>query len=105
MTAQPSFTPAGLAPLTADLEQAHHRAVLAAVAGLSDFALGPLRLGGNGVPVLAEAAISSATPFLRAPLLARISAALRLHGASAEPGETCAVCGTPAPCATSRVLW
>jgi hypothetical protein len=61
--------------LSSDLEHAHAVGVGAAVAGLQDAGLGGLRLAGPEVPLLAEAAVTSATPFLRAPLLARISAA------------------------------
>jgi len=86
------------------LEEAHDRAVGAAVAGLCDAGLGGIRLTGTGVPVLAQAAVSSATPFLRAPLLARISAALRLHPPGGELGDLCPGCGTTVPCETARVL-
>ena len=71
------------------------------MAGLQDPALGARRLSGPGVPALAEAAVSSATPFLRAPLLGRISAALRLH--AAVDGR-CPACRVAAPCPTVRVL-
>ncbi len=86
------------------LEQAHRYGVGAAVAGLSDAALGPYRLTGPLVPLLADAAVTSATPFLRAPLLARISGALRLHPVAGDAGGTCATCSVPAPCATAREL-
>jgi hypothetical protein len=76
----------------------------AALAGLRDVALGSLRLHGAGVPVLAEAAVTSATPFLRAPLLGRISAALLLHPPAGDDDATCPTCRTPAPCATVEVL-
>jgi len=91
-------------PGTLALDEAHERAVGAAAAGLSDAGLGGIRLAGTGVPVLAEAAVSSATPFLRAPLLARISAALRLHPPGGDPGELCPGCGTEVPCETAQVL-
>jgi hypothetical protein len=87
-----------------ELEQAHRFGVGAAVAGLRDAALGPLRLAGGAVPVLAEAAVTSATPFLRAPLLARISAARLLHPAAGDEAGRCPTCGTAAPCATSAAL-
>lgn len=87
-----------------ELERAHRAAVLAAEAGLSDAGLGPSRVSGPGVPVLAEAAVSSATPFLRAPLIGRIGAVLRLHATpDGWPGD-CPVCATPAPCETVRLL-
>ncbi len=87
-----------------DLEEAHHRGVNAAVAGLCDSGLGRNRLAGPLVPMLAEAAVTSATPFLRAPLLARISRALRLHPVAGAAGGRCPTCGVPAPCATAREL-
>jgi len=86
------------------LEQAHRQGVGAAVAGLSDAGLGPLRLTGAAVPVLAEAAVSSATPFLRAPLLARISRALLLHPVSGSEDGGCPTCGVSAPCTTASAL-
>jgi len=91
-------------PGTEELEHAHRRAVGAAVAGMSDSGLRTGRLTGSGVPVLAEAAVSSATPFLRAPLLARISSALRLHPPGGESFELCPSCGELVPCSTARVL-
>jgi hypothetical protein len=91
-------------PLTTDLEQAHRRGVAAAEEGLSDAALGATRLDGTAVSLLAEAAISSASPFLRAPLLSRISSVLRLHPpAGAEDGR-CPACGTAAPCVTAQAV-
>jgi hypothetical protein len=90
--------------LAADLELAHVRAASAAAAGLADAALGPARLAGPGVPALAEAAVSSATPFLRAPLLARLRAVRRLHPADPALTGSCPTCGTPAPCPTARAL-
>jgi hypothetical protein len=89
--------------LSEDLERAHGYGVGAALAGLQDPALGLLRLTGPGVPLLAEAAVTSATPFLRAPLLGRISAALLLHPAGGDD-EDCPTCRTPMPCATARTL-
>ena len=65
--------------LSEQLETAHRFGVLAAMAGLQDAALEEIRLTGPDVPRLADAAVSSATPFVRAPLLARISRALLLH--------------------------
>jgi hypothetical protein len=85
----------------ADTETAHRHAIRAATEGLRDAALGPLRLTGPGVPVLAEAAVSSATPFLRAPLLARIADALRLHVAA---DGACAECRRAYPCPTAASL-
>jgi hypothetical protein len=76
----------------------------AAIAGLSDAGLGHSRLTGPLVPVLAEAAVTSATPFLRAPLLARISRALRLHPPAGTDRGYCPTCEVPAPCATAREL-
>ena len=73
----------------------------AGTAGLQDPALGAKRLCGPAVPALAEAAVSSATPFLRAPLLGRISAALLLHIA---PDGVCPSCLVQAPCPTARAL-
>jgi len=86
------------------LERAHVRAVNAAIAGLSDAALGSMRLAGTGVPVLAEAAVTSATPYLRAPILGLVSAALRLHPPGGELTDSCPTCGTPVPCATAQAL-
>jgi hypothetical protein len=91
-------------PAARALEQAHRYGVGAAVAGLSDAGLGASRLAGPLVPVLAEAAVSSATPFLRAPLLARISGALRLHPAAGAADGRCPTCAVPAPCATACEL-
>lgn len=87
-----------------DLEQAHRYGVGAAVAGLRDPGLGAGRLDGPHVPVLAEAAVTSATPFLRAPLLARISRALLLHPVAGDAGGACPTCGVSAPCATAEEL-
>jgi hypothetical protein len=95
---------AGRHELSADLDRAHDRGVGAAIAGLQDAALGSQRLTGPSVPALAEAAVSSATPFLRAPLLARISAGLVLHPPAGNEQGDCATCGTPAPCATAEAL-
>ncbi len=90
--------------LAADLERAHGNAVAAAGAGLQDAALGALRLTGPGVAVLADAAVSSATPYLRAPLLARISGGLLLHPMGGGADRQCPTCLVPAPCATAAEL-
>jgi hypothetical protein len=90
--------------LFADLEHAHGLGVGAASAGLQDAALGALRLTGAGVGRLADAAVSSATPFLRAPLLARMSHVQRLHPSSGDEVGQCPTCGTPAPCETSEAV-
>ena len=86
------------------LEQAHRYGVGAAIAGLSDAGLGAFRLTGPQVPLLAEAAVTSATPFLRAPLLARISGGLRLHPVAGDASGTCPTCSVPAPCPTAEEL-
>ena len=85
-------------------EQAHRYGVGAAEAGLRDAGLGRARLTGPLVPVLAEAAVTSATPFLRAPLLARISAALLLHPVAGDESGACPSCSAPAPCRTAQAL-
>ena len=90
--------------LTGDLEFAHRQGVIAAGHGLQDAALGRLRLTGSGVGVLAEAAVSSATPFLRAPLLCRIFNALRIHPVQGDDEGQCPTCGVPAPCQTAQEL-
>ena len=90
--------------LTQDLERAHGRGVAAARAGMSDSALGARRLTGPGVEVLAEAAVSSATPYLRAPLLARMSAVQLLHPVDSTSPRDCPTCQVPAPCATAVEL-
>jgi hypothetical protein len=87
--------------LAQELEQAHRDAVGAGMAGLQDPGLGARRLNGTAVPALAEAAVSSATPFLRSPLLGRISAARLLHPAG---DRVCPTCGVQAPCPTARAL-
>ena len=89
---------------TATLELAHERAVNAAISGLRDAALGSLRLAGTGVPLLAEAAVTSATPYLRAPILGLVSAALQLHPPGGEVADSCPTCGTAVPCATAQAL-
>lgn len=90
--------------LTEDLERAHVSGVAAARAGMTDAALGAGRLTGPGVEVLADAAVSSATPYLRAPLLARISAVRLLHPSAGNEDGVCPSCGVEAPCATTREL-
>ena len=100
-TPTPTPTPTTFA---SELEEAHLRGVGAALAGLEDAGLGGLRLRGPGVPVLAQAAVTSATPFLRAPLLARMSAALLLHPVTGDELGRCPTCRCPAPCLTSAVL-
>ena len=99
-------TPAGwrATPAQDELEAAHRRAVGAASTGLQDAHLGGLRLTGTGVPVLAETAVTSATPYLRAPLLSRMSAALRLHPPGGEAGDRCPTCDLAVPCPTAQVL-
>jgi hypothetical protein len=87
-----------------DLEAAHGRGVGAAMAGMQDPALGRARLSGPEVAELAEAAVTSATPFLRAPLLARLSGVLVLHPPAGDAGGRCTTCGTPAPCPTARAV-
>ena len=90
--------------LSLELEQAHRYGVGAAVAGLQDAALGAARLSGPGVSPLADAAVTSATPFLRAPLLGRLSAALLLHPPAGDEDGRCRTCDTSAPCETAEVL-
>jgi hypothetical protein len=90
--------------LSVQLESAHAHAVGAAVAGLQDAALAGARLAGPAVPLLADAAVSSATPFLRAPLLARMSAVLVLHPPAGDESGHCTTCGTLSPCPTAEVL-
>lgn len=90
--------------LAEDLERAHRAGVAAASAGLCDPQLGSMRLAGQGVPELAEAAVTSATPFVRAPLLGRISAALALHPPHGDDDGCCPTCRAASPCATARAL-
>jgi glycosyltransferase involved in cell wall biosynthesis len=94
--------PAGL--LQGDLERAHGMAAGAAAAGMTDAALGELRHRGDGIDALAAAAVTSATPFLRAPLLARLSAAAMLHPGAGDEAGMCPTCGVPAPCPTAVAL-
>ena len=103
MTGAPPWAPVRTRGIAA-LDSAHVRGVAAAVAGMIDPALGAGRLAGPGVAVLAEAAVTSATPYLRAPLLARMSAVLRLHPPGGDPGEECDRCGVAVPCPTARAL-
>jgi len=90
-----------LTPLAAELERAHLHGVGAASAGLQDPGLGPARLTGTAVPVLAEAAVTSATPFLRAPLLSRLHRVRLLHPVT---GAECPSCRVPTPCPTAQEL-
>jgi hypothetical protein len=91
-----------LTPLAAELERAHTFGVGAASAGLQDAGLGPVRLTGTAVPVLAEAAVTSATPFLRAPLLSRLHRVRRLHTPTGD--VLCPACGVTSPCPTVKEL-
>jgi len=100
----PAAPPAVPTAAAVALEHAHRYGVGAAIAGLTDAGLGAGRLAGPLVPVLAEAAVSSATPFLRAPLLARISAGLRLHPVAGDTDGACPTCSVPAPCRTAEEL-
>jgi hypothetical protein len=89
-------------PPPAEDDPAHRSAAAAAAAGLADAALGTARLAGPLVPLLAEAAVSSATPFLRAPLLGRLAAVRRLHPTSGDASGRCPTCGVTAPCPTAE---
>jgi hypothetical protein len=105
VTAVPPTTDAPvLSALTLELEEAHRRGVQAAVAGLCDTSLGEAQLAGTTAPLLAEAAVSSATPYLRAPLLGRLSAVSLLHGAGMETGTICPSCGQVSPCQTQAAI-
>jgi beta-glucosidase/6-phospho-beta-glucosidase/beta-galactosidase/glycosyltransferase involved in cell wall biosynthesis len=90
--------------LVRDMERAHRQATGAAAAGLQDAGLAGARLAGPSVPQLAEAGVTSATPFVRAPLLARLSAARLLHPVDGDDRGRCTTCGTPAPCDTAVAL-
>jgi beta-glucosidase/6-phospho-beta-glucosidase/beta-galactosidase/glycosyltransferase involved in cell wall biosynthesis len=79
----------------------HRAAVQAAAAGLTDAALGSARLQGPLVTTLADAAVASATPFVRAPLLARLSAVERLHPYAGDVQGVCPSCGVQSPCPTA----
>ena len=100
----PSATPPLPSGFARELELAHRQAAGAASAGLQDSALGALRLSGSAVTELADAAVTSATPFLRAPLLARASAALLLHPVAGDTDGLCPTCRATAPCATAQAL-
>ena len=91
-----------LTPLAAELERSHTYGVGAASAGMQDAGLGPVLLTGSAVPVLAEAAVTSATPFLRAPLLSRLHRVRRLHTPDGQ--GRCTSCRVPAPCPTAKEL-
>jgi hypothetical protein len=91
-----------MTPLATALELAHLHGVSAATAGLQDPGLGAVRLTGTAVTVLAEAAVTSATPFLRAPLLSRLHRVRRLHTPSGD--AHCPTCRVPAPCPTVAEL-
>jgi hypothetical protein len=91
--------------LIADLDRAHLQGVGAARNGMQDAALGAGRLSGSGVTALADAAVSSATPFLRAPLLSRLSTVRRLHPQAGDRDGRCPSCGVPAPCETAQEVW
>jgi hypothetical protein len=91
--------------LAGELDEAHARAVVAATAGLADPALGPLRLSGAGVAELADAAVSSATPFVRAPLISRLQAVRVLHPGPRDGPAACPSCGVPTPCPTAVALF
>ncbi len=91
--------------LAGDLDEAHAKAVGAAAAGLADPALGPLRLSGAGVVELADAAVSSATPFVRAPLISRLQAVRTLHPGPDDGATRCSSCRVPTPCPTAIALF
>jgi beta-glucosidase/6-phospho-beta-glucosidase/beta-galactosidase/glycosyltransferase involved in cell wall biosynthesis len=84
-----------------DVGAVHRAAVQAAAAGLTDAALGLARLQGPLVATLADAAVASATPYVRAPLLARLAAVERLHPHSGGADGRCPACRVPAPCPTA----
>jgi hypothetical protein len=95
-----------MARLTPDLDNAHRHGVAAAANGLQDPALGRRRLTGPAVDELAEAAVTSATPFLRAPLLSRLAAVRTLHHPTTQHPSTCPTCKVPVPCpTTTRLAW
>ena len=93
-----------------DLDGAHRLSVRAATEGVKDPSHRNRRLGVGGVPLAveaeAEAAVASATPYLRAPLLSRMGAATRLHPASVGDGKLvlCPTCHVPGPCPTAQIL-
>lgn len=85
-----------------ELLEWHVRATSAASAGLQDAALGDIRLSPSSIEILADAAVASATPFIRAPLLQVISHVRLLHPATG----VCTHCHVPAPCVTAAaVAW
>jgi hypothetical protein len=79
----------------------HRAATQAAMAGLQDAALGRARLHGTTLRQLADAAVTSATPYLRAPLLSRLSAVQRQHPVDGDEDGACPTCGVSAPCPTA----
>lgn len=89
-----------MSTLTADLLQTHKVATAAAAAGLQDAALGDVRLSQQWIETLADAAVASATPFIRAPLLQIISQVRLLHPSTGQ----CQQCHEPAPCRTAMVV-
>lgn len=91
-------------PREHEMDAAHRQAVTAAVNGLQDAALGSARVAGPAVCLLAEAAVSSATPFLRAPLLSQISKVRWLHPLEGDDYGRCPECGVLAPCPTAAAL-
>lgn len=90
--------------LSHDTDIAHTLAVAAATAGLSDSALGGIRLSGPHVETLADAAVASATPFLRAPLLARLAEVRLLHPLHGDTHGVCPSCQSLSPCLTARAV-
>jgi glycosyltransferase involved in cell wall biosynthesis/beta-glucosidase/6-phospho-beta-glucosidase/beta-galactosidase len=82
-------------------DPSHRNATLAAAEGLQDAALGGARLAGPLVHTLADAAVASATPFVRAPLLARLAEVKRLHPHAGDATGRCPVCTVTAPCPTA----
>lgn len=89
--------------LAQQFSEAHIRAVAAASAGMRDASLGSMRLSGN-IEMLADAAVSSATPFLRAPLLHQLGRARRLHPYRGDASGSCPSCGVTSPCPTAQEL-
>ncbi|WP_461475538.1 family 1 glycosylhydrolase [Microbacterium sp. HJ5] len=87
--------------LTVRTVASHRAATRAAIAGLRDPALGSARLTGPLVEILADAAVASATPFIRGPLLARLAAVERLHPYAGDETGSCPNCRVPAPCVTA----
>ena len=87
---------------TAPVDPHHAAAVAAAHEGLCDPALGALRVPSADAGALAEAAVSSATPFVRGPLLSRMAEALLLHSGGAD--GVCRECARPSPCPTTVLL-